>query len=850
MSQVEIPETPLMQQYNALKKKHKDSILFFRLGDFYEMFDEDAKIASSILSLTLTSRQGVPMCGVPFHSATNYISRLINNGYTVAICEQVGEEDKKTKLFKREVVRVITPGTIIEDDLLKQKSANYLVSISCDIVGWGLSYCDVSTGEFYATQKLNDKDFYHLSAMIARISPSETIIDSSSLRYINKQGYHPPVQNFSEQFLDETLKPAWSQSSVWQNNKLALKAALLNLSYIKKIQPQAELNFQPIYYEDENTLKLDETAIKTLELVSSSYEGGTSLWEILDNAKTAMGSRMLKRWILNPLTDVHSIEKRQNFVNFLFENSQAKDELGLILSEIPDIERLSGRIFNLNITPRDAISLEKAISFMPKLKILLSRDDFFTYASEIALNLVKLEGLISLRQLLKKAINDEPPVKISDGGVIKEGYNEELDKLRNLKKDSQKIIVRMELLEKEKTGIPTLRIGYNANFGYFIEVTKPHLSKVPHYYQRKQTLTNVERFTTAELKNLENEILGAEDKIIKLENQIYNEIKQEIAKYSAQIREYAIAIANLDAFYSLAEAAVKNNYVKPQIVNENIIQIEDGRHPVVEKYLLSGNFVPNDLKIGNNDPQVIILTGPNMSGKSVYLRQNALIVLMAQIGSFVPAKLVRMGIVDRIMTRIGAQDRLSKGESTFMVEMKETSEILKMATEKTLVLLDEVGRGTSTFDGISIAWAVIEHLYKDGNGPKVLFATHYFEITELASKYEGIKNFNISVKEWTNSKGKTEVVFLHKIVPGPADKSYGIHVAELAGLPQSCIKRAKEILYDLENRNIKVSSSKEEQQLFPIFSAHPVLNEIQSLDIENITPIQALTILSELKKKV
>lgn len=849
MPQIEIPDTPLMQQYAALKKKHKDSILFFRLGDFYEMFDEDAKIASSILSIALTSRQGVPMCGVPFHSATSYISRLINSGYTVAICEQVGEEDKKTKLFKREVVRVITPGTIIEEDLLKQKSANYLLAITCDIVGWGISYCDISTGEFYATQRLNDKDFYHLSSIIARIEPSETIIDSNSLKYLEKQGYRLPVLNFSEQFLDESFTPSWLNLPVWQNNKLAAKAAILSLSYIKKIQPQAELNLTPTYFEDENTMKLDETAIKTLELVSSDYEGGSSLLEILDFAKTSMGSRMLKRWILNPLTDIHSIQKRQDFVNFLFENTSARKDLENILEQIPDIERLAGRIFNQNLTPRDVVAIEKAISFLPKLKILLSRDDFFKYVPEIALELSKLESLYPLMKLIKNAIKDEPPAKISDGGVIKEGYNEELDRLRNIKKDSQKIIMQMELKEREKTGIPTLRISYNANFGYFIEVTKPHLPKVPYYYQRKQTLTNVERFTTPELKNLEAEILGAEDKILKLENQIFNEIKQEIAKYFSQIKAYATAISNLDAFYSLSEAAEKNNYTKPEILNENIIHIEDGRHPVVEKYLPSGTFVPNDFKIGNNDPQIIILTGPNMSGKSVYLRQNALIVIMAQIGSFVPAKSAKIGIVDRIMTRIGAQDRLSKGESTFMVEMKETSNILKMATEKSLVLLDEVGRGTSTYDGISIAWAVIEYLYKNGKGPKVLFATHYFEITELALKYEGIKNFNISVKEWTNSKGKTEVVFLHKIVPGPADKSYGIHVAELAGLPQECIKRAKEILKELESKNIKTNSL-QEQQLLPIFSEHPVLDEIKNIDTENITPIQALNILNELKKKI
>ncbi|PIS47609.1 MAG: DNA mismatch repair protein MutS [Elusimicrobia bacterium CG08_land_8_20_14_0_20_51_18] len=851
MTQIEIPDTPLMRQYKALKEKHKDSILFFRLGDFYEMFNEDARTASAFLSLTLTARQGIPMCGIPYHAAANYLSRLINGGYTVAVCEQVGEEDKKTKLFKREIVRVITPGTLIEDELLGKKSANYLVSIICDLVGWGIAYSDVSTGEFYATQKLNDPDLYHLSGMISRIDPAEAVTDTASLKYMDKAGQRPP-KNMSEQFLDESPEFAWAQAAAWKNNKLALKAALLNISYIKKIQPSSALDFKPVFFEDENTMKLDETAIKTLELVSSEYEGGFSLWDVLDSAKTSMGSRMLKRWILNPLSDIHSINLRQNFVNFLYENQSAREELSSIMEQIPDVERLTGRIFNFTLSARDAVSIKKAVSFLPRLKLLLSRDDFFAHAPEIASRLARIEGLTVLRDLIQKAVKDEPPAKLSDGGTIKEGYNEELDGLRNLKKNSQRVIIDMELAERGKTGIQSLKIGYNSNFGYFIEVTKTHLAKVPYYYQRKQTLTNVERFTTPQLKELEEEMLGAEEKILKLENRIFNDIKNEISGKSPEIREFAACVAELDAFYSLAETAFSSNYSRPLVVNENVIEIEEGRHPVAEKYLLSGSFVPNDFRIGEKDPQIIILTGPNMSGKSVYLRQNALMVIMAQMGGFVPARSAKIGIVDRIMTRIGAQDRLSKGESTFMVEMKETSSILKMATEKSLVLLDEVGRGTSTFDGISIAWAVVEHLYKFGLGPKVLFATHYFELTQIAQELEGVKNFSVSVKEWTNSKGKTEVVFLHKIVSGTADKSYGIHVAELAGLPQSCIKRAKEILSELESKGVTKAGSPnvKEQELLPIFSGHPVLDEIRQLDAESVTPLEALNILSKLKEKI
>ncbi|MEW5950341.1 MAG: DNA mismatch repair protein MutS [Elusimicrobiota bacterium] len=844
METVEIPDTPLMKQYAFLKKKHKDSILFFRLGDFYEMFGEDAKKASAALSLTLTSRQGVPMCGVPHHSSVTYISRLIKMGYRVAVCEQIGEEDGKSKLFKREVVRIITPGTLIEDDLLDKKSSNYLFSIFTDIVGWGVSYCDISTGEFKATQNLNDPDFHCLRELIARVMPSEIVIDHKSAEIFSKWGFKfsLPAANHFFEYEPSPLE----QEREWKNRKLALKAAALAYSYIVKTQPSTRFSFSPSYFEDKGLMRLDETAIKTLELVDADYEGGISLWKTLDYSKTSMGSRMLKRWILNPLADIYSVKVRQDLTAFLVSAEKERNDLAALLEASPDIERISGRISSFSLTPRDAFSLGKSLSLLPRFKSLLSSEEFVSVAGFIANRLADLTSLTALKEEIEKAVSPEPPARISDGGAIAEGYDKELDELRSIRKNSQMIISQMEAKERQSTGINSLKISYTSNFGYFIEVTKTHLQKVPQNYIRRQTLTNAERFSTSELKALEDKILGAEDKILKLENAIFEKLKEKILSSLAEIRIYSLCLAELDAFYSLAEAAVKNDYVKPEITNENFIEIIAGRHPVVEKYLPSGEFVPNDFSIGENRAKMVILTGPNMSGKSVYLRQNALCVLMAQIGSFVPAEKAVIGIADRIMTRIGAHDRLSRGESTFMVEMKETAEILKSATPRSLVLLDEIGRGTSTFDGISIAKAVCEYLYK--KNAMTVFATHYFEMTELPLYLEGVRNFNISAKEWTNSEGKKELVFLHKIVPGPADKSYGIHVAELAGLPKECVLRAGQILSELE----KAPGPKKDisQDFLPLFDTDSLSSKIAAAEIEKMTPLEALNFLSELKKEI
>jgi DNA mismatch repair protein MutS len=856
MTQVETPETPLMQQYQALKKAYPHALLFFRLGDFYELFFDDARAASAVLGLTLTARQSVPMCGVPHHAASTYIARLLSAGHKVAICEQVAPsgDSKKTKLFRREVVRLITPGTVVEDELLQPRASRYLVALEIDIVGWGLASFDASTGDFLATQNLNDPDLYQLLSHVSRIGPAEILADARTMKEVRKRGLDFGGVTLTEYERADSDLPAWASQPVWQNHKQAMKTALKVTSYVRQTQPGLKEVFFPSYYEPAGRLQLDESAIKTLELVSSpDGDDSKTLWGVLDLCRTSMGSRLLRRWLLEPLTDLRQIQSRQEFTAFLAEGREAREQLGEILSQVPDIERLLGRVINLSASPRDLGAVRKALTQLPRLKLLISSAGFFECAPELA---SRLDGsspaLNSLRAELERTLAENPPARLSAGGAIREGYSPELDELRLVRRDSQKLLTDIELREKEKTGIATLKVGYNSVFGYFIEVSKAQSQKVPHYFVRKQTLVNAERYITEELKVLENKILGAEEKMAKLESHLFAALREKVKTSLGEIKAYAGAAAELDVFYALSESAVRCEFSRPRIVSGDLLKIEEGRHPAVERFLPAGAFVPNDLEIGGDAGRVIILTGPNMSGKSVYLRQAAVIVILAQIGSFVPARAAEIGVVDRIMTRIGAQDRMARGESTFMVEMRETSAIMRLATPKSLILLDEVGRGTSTFDGISIAWAVVEHLYKPEGGPKVLFATHYFELTELAEKFAGIKNCNISVKEWTNALGRTEVVFLHKIAGGPADKSYGIHVAQLAGLPESALARAREILRTLETKgNIKVESSDENQTpLLPIFSSHPVLDEVKMCDTDNLTPLQALSAITEWKKRL
>ena len=845
-----------MQQYQSLKSAYPHALLFFRLGDFYELFFEDARTASSLLGLTLTARQTVPMCGVPHHSASNYISRLLAAGHKVAICEQVAPEGdaKKAKLFKREVVRLITPGTVVEDELLEPRSARWLVALDIDIVGWGLAAFDASTGDFLATQNLNDPDLYGLVSLVSKTGPAEILADTRTLKEIARRSLDLGGVPVTEFVRADAAVPAWAAQPVWQNHKLAMKTALKVTSYVRQTRPGLKEVFSPSYYEPSHRLQLDESAIATLELVSSpDGDDSKTLWGALDACRTSMGSRLLRRWILEPLTDMRAILSRQAFTAFLAGNREGREALGEIMAQVPDVERALGRVISLTASPRDLGAVRRALLQLPRLKLLLSSAGFFECAPELAARLESSsQALTALRGDLEKALAENPPPRVSDGGVIREGYSRELDELRSVRRDSQQLLNDIELREREKTQIPNLKVGYNSVFGYSIEVTKAQSSKVPHYFVRKQTLVNAERYITEELKVLENKILGAEEKTSKLETHLFSELREKARAALGELKTFAACAAELDVFYSLAETAVRREFVKPRVTSGDELKLEEARHPVVERLLPAGQFVPNDLFIGGADARVIILTGPNMSGKSVYLRQAALAVIMAQMGSFVPARAAEIGIVDRIMTRIGAQDRMARGESTFMVEMRETSSIMRLATPKSLILLDEVGRGTSTFDGISIAWAVVEHLYKPEAGPKVLFATHYFELTELAEKFAGIRNCNISVKEWTNAAGRTEVVFLHKINSGPADKSYGIHVAQLAGLPDTAIRRAREILRTLETKgSIRVDSPDENQTpMLPIFSAHPVLDEIKMADPQNMTPMQALAALADWKKRL
>ncbi len=840
-----------MQQYLDIKKQYPHALLFFRLGDFYEMFRDDAKEASRILGLTLTARAGEPMCGVPYHAASQYIAKLLAANKKVAICEQTSNiADPKTKLFERKIVRFITPGTVLDDAILEAKNSNFLVSLVLDNNTWGAACLEFSTGEFWLTQGGKDPSLIDLSSLLASVNPSEIIVSRQDLAALQSKLLLPEGVTFSSiPNVDGVEIPA-SWPSVFENTPLALKAALGALKYAEQSDKSFKEYFVPTYRKITSYMQLDASAVETLELVhSKSGNRKNTLWGLLDYTLTPMGARLLKEWLLHPLLDKEDILFRQSALSSLLADEQARNGLGLILREICDIQRIMTRVVNSSLTPREAAGLRKA------LFNLLAFEHWFEKYPDLMpkfkqLFLANLTKLKEISALLFSAINEAPPIKTSDGGVIRSGYNAELDKFRDLKQNSASVLEQIAVREREKTGITTLKIGFNSLFGYYIEVTKSHLQKVPLTYTRKQTLTNVERFITEELKELEGQILSAEEKALRLESAIFDEIKKYLFANTALLKEVAASIAEIDCFYSLAVAAQNGNYTCPKIVDrtEGLV-IEKGRHPLVEQIIPSGSFVPNNLFMGGDGPQIILITGPNMGGKSVYLKQTALIILMAQMGSFVPAAEAQIPITDKILTRIGAQDALSRGDSTFMVEMREASNILASATPNTLVLLDEVGRGTSTFDGISIAWAITEYLYKSqGQGPKVLFATHYFELTELAKKYDKIKNFHVRAEEFKTTEGEVKLNFLFEVKPGAADKSYGIHVAEIAGLPQSCILRARKILKDLGGRE-NFGIVEKEKNSIDLFSS-PILEEIKMVQTEDITPLQALSLIENWKKRI
>ncbi len=842
-----------MKQYYSIRDQHPDIILFFRLGDFYEMFDEQAREVSALLGLTLTARNGTPMCGIPYHAANTYITRLLAAGKKIGICEQTSAVmDKETKLFERKVVRVITPGTLVEDSLLDANQANYLLALDITPAGWAVACVEVSTGEFWVSQQDKDPSLTNLAAALAAVNPSEIIGTQETLDMLRRKVVLPAsltltaVAPFAGDF---TLPASWPSLGAWGNRKRALACALQIMAYVNATEPSVQATLVPCYRELTACLQIDENAVASLELVKGQ-EGGRkgSLWNLLDKTKTAPGSRKLKEWILHPLLDLGEITQRQNCVEAFVTNQAAIADLSTLLETVSDVERIMTRTAAGTASPRDLSGLRRSLLNVDAL------NTWFTNYPNIAPHLTTQFQTIfpilkEMAALLYQAINETPPLHISDGNVIRPGYNADLDELRSLKENSNQTLEEICARERAKTGITTLKVGVNSVYGYYFEVTKSHLAKVPYGYVRKQTLVNAERFITEELKALEDKITHAEQKILRLESHLFNAVRTTLAGQLGAFKQFAQLISELDVYEALALCALRGNYTKPLVDDSQQLTYENGRHPLVESTLAAGSFVPNGLTLGTPQNQIMLITGPNMGGKSVFLKQTAIIVILAQMGSFVPAQHAHIGLIDRVMTRIGAHDALSRGNSTFMVEMNETAHILASLTPRSLVLLDEVGRGTSTFDGISIAWAIVEYLYKPKGGAKVIFATHYFELIDLANKYERVQNYHVEAQEYKDAHGQSKLAFLYQVKPGAADQSYGIHVAELAGLPAACTLRAKKVLKDLEAKKGTKISVKEQDMVKDLFSS-PIVEEIKLADPNKLTPMEALQLICEWKKRI
>jgi len=862
--------SPMMQQYLNIKEEHKDSILFFRLGDFYEMFFDDALTASRELEITLTGKEcgqeeRAPMCGVPFHAVDSYISKLIEKGYKVAICEQL-EDPKQTKgMVKRDVVRIVTPGTVIESNMLDEKKNNYIMSIFKKGIYFGIAICDISTGDFYSTKIVENNNFATLLDELAKFNPAEIVVNSflySSNEEINeiRKRFNVYINNFDDaNFKDdkETLLQNYNieceDKKIESLENYQLETVAINglLEYLTQTQKMKLDHINHIkFYNLQKYMSLDITARRNLELTERQHDKGkkgTLLW-VLDKTSTSMGGRMLRKWISEPLLDVQDINNRLNAVKELKENGILRGELQQALKKVYDIERLVGKISYGNSNGREMNALKNSLMQMPYIKELIKESK-----SEMLQQLgLKLDCCEDLATLIEKSIVEDPPITIKEGGIIKPGYNSEVDEYKKASTEGKQWLLELEQREKEETGIKNLKIGFNKVFGYFIEVTKSNLGLVPARYIRKQTLTNGERYITEELNELESKILGAEEKLVNLEYKLFIEVRDILAQNIKRLQTTANIVATIDVLCSLAIVAEDMNYIQPIVDNSGELDIKNGRHPVIEKMIDSGSFVANDTYLNKEEDRLSIITGPNMAGKSTYMRQVALITLMAQIGSFVPASYARIGVVDKIFTRVGASDDLSMGQSTFMVEMMEVANILREATANSLIILDEIGRGTSTYDGLSIAWAVVEHITdKSKCGAKTLFATHYHELTELENKIEGVKNYSIAVKE----KGE-DIIFLRKIVQGGTDESYGIHVAKLAGVPQVVVKRSNEILRSLERKSIlgqkKIESKKQtEGQLdFYNYKLAEIAHEIDKINLNELTPIDALNTLMKIKEKM
>ena len=856
--------SPMMKNYMETKEQYEDCILFYRLGDFYEMFFDDAVRVSKELELTLTGKQcgleeRAPMCGVPFHAADTYVAKLVEKGYKVAICEQVEDPATAKGLVKREVIKIVTPGTLTSSSMLKENENNYLASIYADGDGFGISYCDISTGETYATEVKSSDYTDELINELVKIGPSEIIYNASSDEFIDMNRIRKFVDVPSDAMKDGYYKMESTENALKRQFRVGAltgigldekkKAALAlgaMISYFLETQKQSLGQITGVnVYEIGTCMALDKATIRNLEITETLYEKSVkgSLLGVLDKTNTAMGSRLMKRWLKEPLNRADQIKARLDAVETILDNVLIRNNIRECLKQIYDFYRLSGRIASGNANGKDMTALKNSIAVLPDLKACLEDLDnsLLTELNE------QIDSLKDVYDLISSSINEDCPFTIKEGGIILPGYSSELDVLKDSIKDAQEWIAKLDVSEKERTGIKNLKVGFNKVFGYYIEVSKSNYDLVPENYIRKQTLVNAERFITPELKEMEGLVLNAEAKINSMEYELFTDIREKIGSFIVEIQNTATAIAAVDVLTSFAQVSASNGYIKPKIDNSDVISIKKGRHPVIEQFISDGVFVSNDLYMDKKDASMLLITGPNMAGKSTYMRQTAIIVLMAQAGCFVPCESCRIGIADRIFTRIGASDNLAAGQSTFFVEMSELAYILNSATERSLIILDEIGRGTSTYDGLSIAWAATEYLCNDNFKARTLFATHYHELTALADEVEGITNLNVDVTEENGN-----IVFLHKIIPGSTSRSYGIHVAKLAGVPRKLLERADEKLTELETgvQVIIVEEEAPQEMQISLFQTEqtPLTDKIRSIDLMETTPSQALRILEELKE--
>ena len=860
--------TPARKQYLRIKKQHQDEVLLFRMGDFYETFDNDARLISRELEIALTSREmgkgeRVPLAGIPYHALDGYLAKLIKKGYRVAICEQTSDPAASRGIVDREVVRVVTPGTVIEDSILDRKANNYLAAAVTEGERAGLAYVDITTSEF-ATSEFPAS---HLAVELAGLEAAELLVSEESLPPNTGDGRTGSDDDvsittvatdmFNEDWAREALHNAFGVTSLegfgCERLPLAVRAAGAIVRYLEDHRSGALGQLNSLYtYSTQSYMVLDPQTRRNLELFEGGRWGGdtgASLLAVLDRTKTSMGARQLRRWVGRPLLDVAELSRRQDAVEWFHRSAVRRSRVTTVLQKIADIERLINKVCASAATPRDMVGLGRSLAAAPEIWQILGEDED---APAVAWLTDGVHDASETVDLIGRAITDDPPLNVGDGGVILQGFSDDLDRLRNSSREAQDYIASLEKTERERTGIKSLKVGYNKVFGYYIEISRSNLQQAPEEYIRRQTLVNAERFITPQMKEYESLILNAQERIAELESSLFRQVCKQIADAAGPIMTVARAVSQVDAFASLAEVAERQGYVRPELNEGDTISIVQGRHPVVERAIDAGKFVPNDIRLSTRDEQVIMLTGPNMAGKSTFIRQVAVITLMAQIGSFVPADSATVGVVDRIFTRVGLQDDLSTGQSTFMIEMLETATILNHATPRSLVILDEIGRGTSTYDGLAIARAVAEFIHNHPRaGSKTLFATHYHELTQLADVLPRVRNYNVAVAEEDG-----EVVFLHRIVPGGADRSYGVYVARLAGMPAAVVNRAWEVLTELEGKSSSPAANGrpsppavEAQQLSLLPTTSPVIDELLALDISSMTPLEAITKLYEIQER-